>query len=224
MNPQIIISHFGDLPWPKVLVYGAILAAVYYFLAFNSGEATQTKLESLAAEAASAKRNLEQTKKAIADADKFEKEVKTLAQQFQKIHEYMPDNLGPSMLTEITSHEATQAGAVVTKIEPASGEERTEFYDSSKVEFSIEGTYAQIETFLSNLSKVPKILTFEKVKINQIGGEMDRPRLAMSGVVIGYKYKFVSKTDSKADPKAAGAAAGAAAAPKTNTGAPNAAH
>jgi Tfp pilus assembly protein PilO len=224
MNPRLIISHLGDLAWPKVLLYGLIAAVIYYFAGYNDGSGLAQELENSKAALTAAKRSLEQTKTAIANADKFEAEVKRLEQQFQRIRDYMPENLGPAKLTEVTTQQATQAGAVVTRLEPTSSgaEDKLEFYESSKTQFSLEGTYTQLVTFLSNLSKVALILTFEKVKLTQIGGELDHPKLSLTGVVVGYRYKTSLKPPEPGGKPGAGKAGAPASASDPNIGAPHA--
>src|SRR5258707_1048470 len=119
MNSQALVNGIAELSWPKVLAFGVIAAGIYYGAGFDDGSSIQQQIEAANSDVIVAEKSVEQTKKAIADADKFEQQVKTIEQQFQKIHDLMPDNLGPSMLTEIITREATQAGAVVTKLEPA---------------------------------------------------------------------------------------------------------
>lgn len=229
MNPQSLISHLGDLPWPKALLYGLVLAAAYYFLMFNDGAAIQQQLDSAGTGLTTAKHGLEQTKKAITDADKFEKEVARLQLEFKKIHDFMPENLGPALLTELVNKEASGAGASVSKLEPqtnapaaASDKDKADFYDSSRMSLVIEGTFEQLTKFFSNLSKLPRILVFEDVRITQgvggSGGDLEHPKLLLSASLIGYRYKSGSepgqatpeKAGDKAKPGAPAPAAGAA--------------
>ena len=227
MNPQALISHLGDLPWPKALVYGLVAAAAYYFLMFNDGASIQQQLDSAGTALTTAKHGLEQTKKAITDADKFEKEVTRLQLEFKKIHEFMPENLGPSFLTELVNREAGTAGAVVSKLEPQSGsssgsndKDKADFYDSSRMALVLEGTFPQLTKFFSNLSKLPRLLVFEDVKISQgvtgSGGDLEHPKLMMTASLIGYRYKAgfdpgeaADKAADKTKPGAQPAAAGA---------------
>ncbi|GEM_PF-2936391 len=223
MNAQAIISHLGDLPWPKALIYGLVVAAAYYFLIFNDGASIQQQLDGAGTSLTAAKRGLEQTKKAIGDADKFEKEVTHLQAEFKKIHDFMPETMGPSTLTEMVSKEAASAGATVSKLEPMTSasnnspdKDKGDFYDSSKMSLTLEGSFSQLTKFFSNLSKVPRILLFENISISQASLNADtseHPILRMSGTLIGYRYKAGSEPGhevaDKAKPGAAPPAAGA---------------
>ena len=221
MNAQAIISHLGDLPWPKALIYGLVVAAAYYFLLFNDGASIQQQLDGAGTSLTAANRGLEQTKKAINDADKFEKEVTLLQAGFKKIHDFMPETMGPSTLTEMVSKEAASAGATVTKLEPvtsassSSDKDKGEFYESSKMALTLEGSFSQLTKFFSNLSKVPRILLFENVSISQatLNGDTEHPILRMNGALNGYRYKAGSEPGhdvaDKAKPGTTTPAAGA---------------
>lgn len=214
MNSQQLISHLGELPWPKVAVYGFIAVLLYYFLLYDDGTALRNRFTATTAQLAQAQKGLDETRKAMEDADKFEREVKLTAQQFERIRDFMPEDLNAASLTEIILHQASMAGAKVLKLEPKQGDERVDFYEMTRVQVSLEGSYAQLVTFLSYLSRVPKLLTFDTVKITRQGGDPETPKLKFVGTLVGYRYVK--------PPEAKGDAAGQSGTAQGNGGATNA--
>jgi len=182
MNKYII--QLAELQWSKVIGIGVVLGVLYYFMLYDDGSSVQASIKAAKDQLAITNKQLSQTEKAIADANRFEKEVKSLTEQFQKITEFMPPTIGAAELSSIINQQA-QAAGVHPKIEPKGEDKPNGFYQTSKVDLQIEGTYAQIVTFLSNLSRVPRLMTFDKVQLNQASGGGP---LVFSGTLIAYRY------------------------------------
>lgn len=191
------VQQLADMPWSKVIFVGLGCLAFYYFAFYDDGtslkdarrQATQNLLE--------AEKQLKSTKEAIADADRFEREVKETAAQFEHIVNFMPEKMGSAELTTIISDQASRAGVRVMKTEPKNEASQTSeggpnFYSTSKVQFHIEGNFTQIASFLSHISRVPKLMTFDKVEITAAeGGNLEAPKLNFNGTLVGYRYHKV---------------------------------
>ncbi len=198
MNKYFV--QLADLDWVKVLGIGAALAVLYYFLLFDNGGNLESQIKTAKDQLASANTQLQQTQRAMEDANRFEKEVQATARQFEKITQYMPQTIGAAELTAIINQQA-QASGVRPKIEPKGDDAPTGFYQTSKVELQLDGTFGQIVTFLSYLSRVPRLLTFDKVELKQPEGA---GLLTFSGTLVAYRY-----LKDAPDPNAAKPAVGA---------------
>lgn len=199
MNVDQYLVQIGELSWSKVFIAGLGALALYYFTLFDDGSNHRRMYQEATVRLAESEKGLQDTKNAMADADRFEKEVKSTQQQFERIVEFMPVSMSAVTLTEIVTKQASAAGAKVTQMEPKMGDDRLEFYEMTRLNLSLEGSYAQIVMFLSNLSRVSRLLTFDKIELNLAGGEPESPQLKFVGVLVGYRFLKKPLVSEKAE-------------------------
>lgn len=187
-----IIAQLSDLEWSKVVMLGLGIAGFYYFVMFDNGDLLTTEIQNSNAQLVEANSKLNQTKKAMADANRFELEVKRIAQQFEQITSFMPMSIGPAELTTIVNQSAGLAGVRVAKIEPKGPDTRAGFYEASRVAVSLNGNFIQILKFLEMISRVPKLLTFDQVEVRSQKTQGSAPTetapLSFDGLLVGYRY------------------------------------
>jgi Tfp pilus assembly protein PilO len=124
--------------------------------------------------------------------------------QFQEMVDYMGPDSNFSNLILSLQKEAMSSGAVVKSTKPDNKIEDVDFYAITKVTLVMEGTYAQLVLFLSNVSKLNRLVTVEKLELEQhssssASAEPGTDLISFTGTFVGYKY--VSKPDLGKDPK-----------------------
>ncbi len=167
--------------------------AAYWFLYYDDGSGLETTIRNLQSQLSEAEKNLTDTKQAMADTVKFEKEVSNNEKQFEKVKEYMPADMNANELTQMVSRMAGEAGAKVNSTKPRLEVEKKDFYEIIRLEFAITGRFEQLVTFLSSLSAVPKLLTFDEIEVinNSGSGEVnieEAPLIEMRGTLVAYRY------------------------------------
>jgi Tfp pilus assembly protein PilO len=200
------ILQIGEATWSKVIVAGLIVAGLYWSLYYDDGADLETSIQALRVQHAEAEKNLQETRQAMADTEKFEKEVRNNEVQFEKVLEYLPQEMNSNELTRMINEIVAQTGTRLLQTKPQLNSERKDFYEITRVDLTIEGQFVGVVTFLSALSRVPKLLTFEKVevKVNPSSANNnleDGPNVELSGTLVGYRYLKDS------EPGAAGAEA-----------------
>lgn len=212
-----ILAQLADLEWSKVIMFGLGLAAAYYFMIFDNGDLLAAQIRDSNSKLLEANSKLSQTKKAMADANRFETEVKRIAQQFDQITSFMPMTIGPAELTSIVNQSAGLAGVRVTKIEPRGPDTRAGFYEASRVFISLSGNFTQTLKFLEMISRVPKLLTFDNVEVRMNKSASSNPSevvpLTFEGMLVGYRYikdaPYVEPKDGPGTPGVPGVPKGA---------------
>jgi Tfp pilus assembly protein PilO len=203
------LAKLAELPWLHVLMFGFVAAALYYFGVFDDGTSMRNRLQETTTHLADSKKKLDETKKAMADAARFESEVKSTTEQFNKLIEYMPENMSQSDLMSMVAKQAAAAGAKVTRVEPVSvvqNQTKIEVYDPVRVNVSLQGNFMQILGFLSNLSQVPRLLSFDKLNLATLGEGAasadlsEAPVLTFEGTLVGYRYNKNNKVGEGPDP------------------------
>ncbi len=185
------ILQLGELTWSKVVVLGLCAFAAYWFLVFDDGTKVDAAIRDLKVKLTESEKNLADTKQAMADTVKFEKEVSNNEKQFEKVKQFLPADMSANELQRIVSQWAGEAGAKVNSTKPKLVTEKKEFYELVRLEFSITGKFEQIVTFLAALSGVNKLLTFDEIQVVTFGSPTsvdEAPSVELKGVVVGYRY------------------------------------
>jgi Tfp pilus assembly protein PilO len=183
------IIKFVELPWNRILAAGLVAAFVYWYLFFDSGATLRAEQEQAQQQHAELERLLKVTKDKIADADRFENEVRELVEQFNRATELMPAKMSTAELTTTVTEMVTRAGARLIQTEPKLGGPKGDFFETTGLAITVEGSFSQIAMFLSFLSRVPKLFTFDKVEVGTVtGSDAESPILTFRGVLLGYRY------------------------------------
>ena len=205
-----IVQQLAELQWSRVAVGGLVLTILYWAALFDDGSQLIAQTTAARQEQAQKEKELQDAKTELANADQFELKVKEMASQFEKIVEFMPENMSIADLTAIATEQASRAGLKLMKTEPNSssqaGSEQAGFYTTTKLNITLEGGFSEIATFLSNVTKIPRLLTFQNLELASTAeADPERPKLIVTGTLVGYKY---SRPKSQTDPTQAQGAQG----------------
>ncbi len=182
------IERLASLEWPKVILGSILLAALYYATLYDTGALLDAKVQASEKQLADTIVKLERTKSADKNVKLFVQKVEAAEQQFHEVIEYMPPEINLGNFLQKVKDQASAAGASVQAFSPSSDIEKHDFYEIRKFDLQLNGTFSQLAMFLSNLSKMPLLITFDKISIASLGGEFDSPKLSFKGTLLGYRY------------------------------------
>jgi len=199
MTSEQLYLTLATLNWKRVVAVSAILAALYFLLVYDNGETIDRNVQQIQTQITQTEHQIKVTKEAFADAERFEREVKATVDQFSMVMDYMPEDMSSSELMTIVSDLAANTGLKLMKTEPITGGERTTFYEPVRMSFALEGSFVQVLTFLSELSKVPRLITFEGIELSSLANtDPEMPQLLFTGTIVAYRYiKSAERGDSK---------------------------
>lgn len=209
---QQYILQLGEMTWSKVIVGGLIALGAYWGLYYDNGERLETEIQQLTTRLTESERQLRETKEAMADAERFEKLVRQNEIQFEKVMEYLPQDTNANELTRLVNQVSQLSGARVKATQPMSVAERKDFYEMTRIKVDLQGSFAQVVLFLSSLSKVQKLLTFDSLEIKTLEeggavGEGETPPVTLEATMVGYRY--LKDQETAADANRAGGGTGA---------------
>lgn len=194
-----LINKLAIMPWARVFVVAGLVALLYWQFGLEEG-VTDEQFQAAEASRSQAQASLVATQKAVADLKKFREELDLMNSQFQQVVELMPSEANVADFMLLIREEATKAGSRVKKLEPAKDIQKIDFYETRKLEISLEGNYAQILTFLSNLSRLKRLVTVEKLSLSQTISTEQEPKVAFSGTLVSYRYLAQSAPGSTPAP------------------------
>ena len=188
-----ILLQLADLSWVKVFLGALVMTAVYYFGMRDDGTSLVQGLEQAKQQLESAQKQLAITKKAMDNAERFEADLKSEKSDFAHITDFMPLKLNTADLTTLMSEKSARVGVHLQNTSPkgsgSSAGTDVSFFDTVRVAFKIEGTFPQIANFLSQISRDPRLLTFEDTVLSKSqGSEGESPLLTFEGDLVGYRY------------------------------------
>lgn len=183
------ILQLGELTWSKVIVGGLIVAGLYWAFYYDDGTALDATIKTLNTKYSESERQLRETKEAMADAEKFEKAVRQNEIQFEKVLEYLPQEINANELTRLVNQQAQLSGTRVVSTKAVDQIERKDFYEMTRLEFGLSGSFSQVVLFLSSLSKIQRLLTLDKLKIKVAQASSDdHATVDLTGILVGYRY------------------------------------
>lgn len=186
------------LAWSRVLMFGVFLGAVVFYFNGEEPGAFDAARAQAKQELEASKKLLRDTESSIANAKKFEAEAEAMNRQFNELVQFLPSELNVSELVRTVSEEARKSGAETKRLEPKSkSSERVGFYEMSKIDVQLRGTYSQLVLFLSYLTHVPRLLTFDRVEFTVEPN--DASKIMFFGTLVAYRYVQSARDDKQKD-------------------------
>lgn len=183
-----------QLPFGKAFLIGLVLAAIYYFGPYDSGSNLEASIQGLESQITATKAELDKIKIAIRDAEVFQETKQARGQELDTVLKAIPEQISSLDLMRILSNEAKGVGASILSINHQSGARTVDpkaFFEPVTVTVNLEGSYNTLMQFLSNLTKIDRIITISSLnlKLQDQNIESKGPTLLrMSGEFRAYKY------------------------------------
>lgn len=199
-----ILEKLIIMKWSMVFFLSIILAGGYVVTFYDSGSNLEKQNTSISANLNSAKGRLEKTKIIVNNVNTYIEKVENASEQFKKTVDYMPTDMNLGEFMQKVKDQVALSGGSVLSFSPSGEFESKEFYETRKFEIQVEGSFSQIVYFLSNLTKMPRLITVDKMSLKNSGGDIDNPKLKFAGVLVAYKYKkeVIDNVDKAANPNA----------------------
>jgi type IV pilus assembly protein PilO len=200
------IHKFSEMAWSKVVFIAIVVAALFYLLGADKG-ITEQEFANAENQRKQAEVSLKKTKEAMADLKKFRSQIDDMNTQFSQLTTYM--TAAPNFADFVLSLQklAMQSGAIVRKVSPSNKVDKIDFYETSRVDLILEGKYSQLLSFLSEISKMRRLVTIDDLDLTQAqGGDMKSGRINFKAVMVAYRYAPPPPVTAAGAPAAPGAA------------------
>ena len=186
----------------RAIGIGIILVGIYWMVGYDDGTSLQTQIANLNNDLQKNEQEIKKVEQSIEAVKRFTLKMNALGDRFDKLVRYIPEEFTPSDQMKIISNEAKAAGTNILKIKSGGKGAKFQFYEELSVDVELQGSYTQIILFLSNLTKIDKVLVLKSMKMKTASGAVSAQgenisSVVFSGTFSGYKYI----TDSKANDK-----------------------
>lgn len=159
--------------WPLILrvlvifTAGALtFAAIYFFLLSDQMQnlETQSKLEDDKRAEFKTKYNL------AANLDAYRKQMVDIEASYKQVARELPSSSQVPQLVDTISQEAQINGLTADSIKPGEEKSLSGFYKQLPLNLVLSGTYNGIGGFVSDMSKIPRIVTLHDFSVKRSGG------------------------------------------------------
>ncbi|RME18076.1 MAG: hypothetical protein D6797_01135 [Bdellovibrio sp.] len=158
-----------EMTYGQAAIFGILLAAIYYFLAYDSGSSKELQLQNLTKQVQTKKLEIRKAKRAIASAKKFEKLAKQTGGLLEKVIQYLPNDMTPVEAKKMIAKEAQVVGISFSNISAKLlDEEVYDFVREIEIGARFKGEFNQMMNFLSDLTGIGKIIVVKKLQMSPI--------------------------------------------------------
>lgn len=183
----------GKIKWAHVLAFLVVYAL------YGAYSQDMSDIETEEAHVKQLRQQIENTKRKIAEAKEFEKQIEVkkaalaeLDSQLRSKKAELPKNFNvPELLSDIFT-EAQQVGLEVENVTPDQNETKAELYASMKIEVKTRGTFLQLFIFLDRLAKLKRLVGVNSVALN-VAGPSDR--ITLKGTTVALSGKKLTGGD-----------------------------
>lgn len=174
-------------PRAVFLMLGGLLAGALYMGTADNID-YDAEIKNLQQDLQTKNNRIKTTKIKLEDRQKFADEVATVNQTFRAALEYLPNKLDMQDLLKSIYSEGRTAGVQLTNFKPKETIAK-DFYEEIPMEIQVTGSFAQITSFLANVSKLPRIINIRNVGLGQPRLIDNTPLLRLEGTLVAYRYK-----------------------------------
>jgi Tfp pilus assembly protein PilO len=182
---------FNRISMGRAILLGLSLAAIYYFLVFDSGSALQKNIDASNQSLQGVQKQIQDLQSKLDRAAIYQKAAAEIGTTIGRLLSMIPEQFTVSDLTKIVSNEARVAGSSLNSINQGKadissvGKEFEEF----SVTIDMTGTFLQHMIFLSNLTKITQILVVRKLTMDIKDKIEDTPNIHMNAEIVAYRYR-----------------------------------
>jgi type IV pilus assembly protein PilO len=191
------LVNLSGLTLQKVMFFGVLAAAVYYFTSFNDGS-------KLRAEIQSQKTKLQQeidleveSRRAIKQEQEVIKELAELNDQFKLASQQLPSKVEPAeMSRDIDEASVTSGLAIKQKTPGAQRPSKLDVVKELPVALEATGNFSEVARFLYQLGTMNRIIRVKDFSMVNI--DPNKPgKLVFRGEVVSYLFHAVDPAEPK---------------------------
>ncbi len=199
-------QQLQSLSVAKAFVVGLVIAAGYYFILYDPGTSRQNAINSAQQAVTEKQTQVQSMQETLEVAARYQAIAAQLGEEMTTLTKAAPEDYSITQLRKVLSEEAQAAGVSILRLEQMQGSGSTEAAQSFvpiTAQVELEGTFNQLMFYLSNLTKVGKIIVTKEIEIKAKEPEKvldaSSPILTLQAVFEAYRY---NPKAGKEDPNA----------------------
>lgn len=195
-------EQLKQLDTAKALLIGLFIAGFYYLTLYDSGEMLDGQISNNQSALAAKQKELKTMEKTLVDAEKHREVSRRLGEQMDAVLRAVPEEYNSLELMKVLSDEAKVVGTSIVSLKPIDGRRQNRNRSNDKkaespfrpvtVEVNLSGTFNQLMLFMSNLTKVSKVILVKQLTLsldqpNKVF-EVSSPIVKFTATFEAYRY------------------------------------
>ena len=164
-------EQLKQLDTTKALLIGLFIAGFYYLTLYDSGERLEGQIKNKKNRITQLRGEIATMEKTLVDAEKHREISRKLGEEMDAVLRAVPEKYNSLELMKVLSDEAKVVGTSIVNLAPAnnfgrgSQEDLDNPFKPVTVTVTLDGTFNQIMLFMSNLTKVSKIILIKDLSL-----------------------------------------------------------
>lgn len=175
----------------RILIYASAIVLLVGSFAYFAYLPKHKEIGKLESEYKNLAEKLDKAKKTAKQLNFYRTKMKAAEAQFNIVMKALPEKEEIPTLLNGISQAARDAGLDITKFQP-NPEVAKEFYAEVPITINVSGDYHNVAIFFDKISKLPRIVTIEAVKLLP-----DKDGLTLSTSCTAVTYKFIEPVEKK---------------------------
>ncbi len=204
-----ILIRLASFSFQKCLVISAILGGIYYMTMFDDGSSIQAQINETEKKVAEQQSLAQRSEAALKEVEQVRATVGALSEQFKTVSQALPSEVQMTDIIRTVDFVSRKSGVSIKTKEPKPVVNK-EYFEEIPLRITLEGTYAEVTTFLFLLASTERIMKVSNFNVTAPPVDKSKPnsgngRLAFEGQVISYRFLGTPAATAAAKPGAPGA-------------------
>ena len=190
MNILFDIARFRTI---QIVVFGSFFMGIFYFTMYNDGSVLKKTIADVETNINQVEEQVNKTQKDLEDVGNFEKEILAQEEAVKYFLNFIPSSLTFTEVSTLLIKEAKSAGVNIEVKQDKRGHKQNDSeYQTLDVQLTVNGAFAQILLFLSNLTNQKRIII-----VNNIDMKVDRVTQLIGANLNISAYRYEKDKSSK---------------------------
>jgi type IV pilus assembly protein PilO len=184
-----VFIKVASLTYQKTMIFGVVLAVLYYFFMFDDGSAIDKNIEAAQQQVRAEESKLVDSDKAIKKLAGIKAHVAALEEQYKTLSAQVPTEVNMADIIKQIDMVASTSGVSVRDKVPKPSQKK-ETLEEFPLAITATGSFSDLTLFLyhlMNTERLNKIISVSLNKVSQGRGSQGKT-LAMDVVVANYRY------------------------------------
>lgn len=188
-----LLEALNRLTFGRVVMLGLALAAIYYFIMYDSGANQLAQISNSKQRIQELQQQISTDQQKLDRAAVYKRAATEVGGTIMRLLSLIPENFKMSDLMRIISNEAKTAGSSLDSIKPGNQEVSSTApeFEELTVSLDLKGSFLQHMVFLSNLTKINQILIVRQFEFSHVrDGKGDEPAIVkLNAEIVAFRYR-----------------------------------
>lgn len=207
-----LIAKVSTLSVNRIAIFGMLLTLFYYFMIYNNGDLIVAEIQGINAQIADETTKKVETERVLKKEEEMRNDVASLAKTYEAVKSKIPIDFETSELRIIVEQISAATDLKIKKLsnsdmqqvnspDASESAEEANLVKKVAINYVFEGSFAQFQTFMTQIASVEKVIKVSELKIRTEDGQNGpNKNLSVEAILVGYRQAAVAAAKTPAIP------------------------